>query len=356
MRLIKKPTGQYFDEYLFNYISSNGTMGVSDIACECATDSPFIYEIFKEYVQMQSIGSWFAWYTKKPTKPYEIFFESEYTDTFLDVNFTLEASNDYVNWTTLEITSLPQVQNAFIHIYPNNDNYYHYYRLSGFPDKISLIRIYKLYCVSLGSTTASILKPTRKYYKYIDTPWTQPIVTASSSTATSITTQGHTIYSCGGVRASGYPLSYLFDGSTAGSGCPIETASTGYVWTQVYNPNPIKASNIKIYWNAPGSAAITATVTIEASNDGENWTTLSSGTASPGAGFANIIEHNVSLSTNTNFYKYYKIINTTPYLASGHAYWYVREIEITAAQKTIVEGTSSDYDFYEDIVIYQAIV
>ena len=161
-------------------------------------------------------------------------------------------------------------------------------------------------------------------------PWVQPLVTTSSGSDTSITTTEGTVYSCYRVRASGYPLSYLFDGSTANVGCPIESASTGYVWIQVYNPNPIKASNIKIYWNSPGSTTVTATVTIEVSNDATNWTTLSSGTTSSGTGYANIIQHNVSLSTNTNFYKYYRIINTTPYLASGYAYWYVREIEITA--------------------------
>lgn len=357
MKLIQKPTGQYFDD--FNYISSNGTMGVSDIACECEKGYS-IYKIFNNYFGMQYIGNWFTWYTKKPTKLYEIFFQSE-ENAFYNVNFTLQASNDYVNWTTLEITSHTSNTYANIYIYSNNDNYYHYYKLSGFPDiqdRVVQIRISQFYCVSLGSTTASILKPTRKYYKYVDTPWTQPIVTASSSTSTSIITQGHTIYSCWGVRNSGYALSNCFDGSTTGTaGCPIEMSSAEYDWIQIFNHEPIKASEINIYWHSPGSNLTqTSTVIIEASSDGTNWTTLSSGTTSTSARITDIVKHTVDLSNNTNLYNYYRVENTTPYTSNYRYCWYVVELQITATQKTIVECTSSDYDFYEDVNAYMAIV
>lgn len=163
-------------------------------------------------------------------------------------------------------------------------------------------------------------------------PWIQPIVTTGSGANNTITTPEGTVYSCWDVRSSGYQLSNCFDGSTAETaGCPIERSATGYDWVQIYNPIPIKSSKIDIYWRSYSTGrTITATVTIEASNDGTNWTTLSSGTTSTSTTITDIVKHTVDLSSNGNFYNYYKIENTTPYLTSYRYYWYITEIEITA--------------------------
>lgn len=166
-------------------------------------------------------------------------------------------------------------------------------------------------------------------------PWTQPIVTTSSSTSKSITTPEGTIYSCWGVRSSGYALSNCFDGSTTGTaGCPMEYSSAEYDWIQIYNPIPIKVSNVSIYWHSYGTGRTsTTTVAIEASNDGTNWTTLSSGTTSTSTTMTDIVLHNINISNN-NFYNYYRVANTTPYTSSYRYQWYVVELQITATYQT----------------------
>lgn len=157
-------------------------------------------------------------------------------------------------------------------------------------------------------------------------PWVQPLLTTSSDTSTSVTTPEGTIYSCNMVRAASYAMSYAFDGiiPTTYSQCACFVRHTGQSnWVEVYNPNPIKVSQIIIYWSSGSTSTRTETINIEASNDGVNYVTLVNGAT-----------HNTNVTVNphiipvnnNDFYNYYKITNTTD--VSG--YWYVGEIEITA--------------------------
>ena len=147
------------------------------------------------------------------------------------------------------------------------------------------------------------------------------------------------------VRNASYPLSNAFDGSTSGNtACPIEYSTEGYTWVQIYNPSALKASNVTVYWSPPGIASNTATIKIEASNNGSSWTTLSSGNTSSGSGPGTVITKSISLSTS-NYYNYYKISNTTPYMANNRCYWYIRELKLTAKYKT------TSYTYYWDTSI-----
>ncbi len=66
-----------------------------------------------------------------------------------------------------------------------------------------------------------------------------------------------------------------------------------------YNPRAIKVT--KIVWNVYDNNRNPAEYTIEACNDGENYTTISTGTAAPSSSTI------MDLSDNDNYYKYYKL-------------------------------------------------
>ena len=97
-------------------------------------------------------------------------------------------------------------------------------------------------------------------------------------------------------------------------------------WFTFYNPTAINVTKIAIQNSAfSGHKAITGG-TISASNDGANWTTLTSWTNS------NITANawwNIDLSSNIGFYKYYRI-NITSSAYNGYAV--IGELAITATE------------------------
>lgn len=158
-------------------------------------------------------------------------------------------------------------------------------------------------------------------------PWVQPLLTTSSGTSTSVTTPEGTVYSCNRIRSASYAMSYAFDGiipTTYSSQCACFMRHTGEDdWVEIYNPNPLKVSQIIIYWSSGSGYTRTETINIEASNDGVNYVTLVNGATHDTN--ATINPHTITIN-NSDFYNYYKITNTT----APSGYWYVGEIKITA--------------------------
>lgn len=180
-------------------------------------------------------------------------------------------------------------------------------------------------------------------------PWNQPIIESNASnnsgTLTAIGVMGGNSFavSCSWIRNANAPLSSAFDGVVPSSGSTstayfaaaiVGTSTSGGNWIKVYTPTPILVSEIDVFWSAASTALRTTTLIIQGSNNGEDWTTLSSGTTSQtsGSGYATIKKHAVDLSSVTTKYKYFRIQNTTPFVPSqvNLSYWYVCEIRIIA--------------------------
>lgn len=180
----------------------------------------------------------------------------------------------------------------------------------------------------------------RKYYKYVDTAWTQPVLTANG-------TMGGNSFAC---TASSYitvyyPYFVFASGEPAfASAWATTTTQSTYDW---YNPEPIKITNIRIKNSIEAIYSITEG-SVLGSNDYSTWTTIKSFTNSTTTALA---EWDIDLSDNTGLYKYHRISITKgnpTYVAIGRMY-------LTAYTRTITPGTSSDYDFYKDVDEYKLI-
>lgn len=178
----------------------------------------------------------------------------------------------------------------------------------------------------------------RKYYKYQYNTWTQPVLSANG-------TIGGDSFAC--TQSSYYDSSlmawHLFDSNDS----TYYESNGASPYVIFYNPVEINMTQLDILWRSPSSQnSATSTISIYGSNDNSTWTTLASNITQT---TLNNTTLSVDLSSNTEYYKYYKVQNTTPYQS---VYWYAASFTITAVTKEIVEGTAQDYDFYEDIYNY----
>lgn len=181
----------------------------------------------------------------------------------------------------------------------------------------------------------------RHYYKYVNTPWTQPVLSANG-------TMGGNSFACA-ASSSDYAPWHAFDGSKTSSNRWAASTSTPPQWLTFYNPEKIKVTNLAITQRSDTTDHITSGI-VQGSDDNTNWTDIKNFTnnnATPGATW------NIDLSENTTSYKYYRIY-ITGYSASQGTYIHIVEVEITAFTVSVTEGTPSDYDFYEDTEEYQA--
>lgn len=195
------------------------------------------------------------------------------------------------------------------------------------------------YTYKINTDKCYVLKR-KQYWKYQYQNWTQPVLTSdgiigSNSFATSQTS----------LTESGYEAFRAFDNNT--STVCLFAKSTGYF--QWYNPNPLKITNMKLTnfaGDAWGTRALTAG-SIQVSNNGSDFVELKTFTNSATGGGAN---WNIDLSTNTGYYKYYRIVCTgTSYAVSNAAnQCHIAELKITATEQITVKATKNDYDFVTD--------
>ena len=183
------------------------------------------------------------------------------------------------------------------------------------------------------------LNTERKYYKYVDTSFTPPTLTAA--------TNGSMGGDSFGVLASAtYGTNYAWQ--------VFNAADTGWASTtipctlDIYNPNSLNITNIHVQNSTNANYGI-KTGYISVSDDGTNWEQIT--TYSNSVNTAKGI-WDISLSGNTSYYKYYRLgVSTqlTSFIGIG-------ELTLTATERTITESTSSDYDFYEDVPVYKAVL
>lgn len=165
----------------------------------------------------------------------------------------------------------------------------------------------------------------RVYYKDIVTDWTQPALTANG-------TVGGDVCACeASANSGGGGVFAAFDNKGSSTYWRSGT-STG--WITLYSPDAIKVTNIQwlFFYSYPTGG------TVQGSNDNSSWETLKTWTNAVEGDF------NIDLSSNTKFFKYYRINITGVNKDVIHCY----QLNFTAKKVVTVESDSSDYEYYKD--------
>ena len=189
-------------------------------------------------------------------------------------------------------------------------------------------------------TYKALTEVKRKYYKYVSAPWTRPNLSENG-------TMGGDSFA---VKASSEQTAYGRSAYCAvdGNSSTGWAASSASCWIEFYNPNPLNVTNI-FFTNF--DAYYPATLELYGcvdENDINPQTYNYNFVQIPTTVTTGVNGNTIDCSSNTNFYKIYKI-----QFPSTRAYG-AKEITITATQKVAQESTSSDYDFYRDAHTYNA--
>ena len=170
----------------------------------------------------------------------------------------------------------------------------------------------------------------RKYYKYVYNPWVRPNLSDFG-------VLGGDSFACAG---GSYRLWQIFDG----------VDNYGQLWSTnedtrtltIYNPKPIQINSVS--WTNKYNTYL-GEVTWSGSNDGVNYTTIIT--------FSNMssaASQTKTFPANSGYYKYFKMrVNVF------NGYGDIDEMTFDATVKEVGNGTSSDYDFYEDVDVYKVV-
>lgn len=182
----------------------------------------------------------------------------------------------------------------------------------------------------------------RKYYKYQYSSWTQPALSAngilggdSSACACSLNNTGS---------------NYLYKAFDNNLNTVFQSVSntSNPQWVTFYSPVELNVKEIHIYQNSTESYYYSRGITVQGSNNNSTWTDLATWSRS-----SYINNFYIDLSSNNSYYKYYRLyVTSRSYFDASNAYLMFKDILFTATQRTVIESTSSDYDFYKDIDVY----
>ena len=190
-----------------------------------------------------------------------------------------------------------------------------------------------------------------KYYKKVATilPWTQPVFTSASNNGT-----------VGGDKFACY--AHIPQSALAGQAWYLFRANLGSEYSQgsavnypngywlLYNPELWNITNLSLYnipyYGAPYNDGAMKTGNVYGSNDNQNWELLTSFTNTNYSAGGN---YQVDLSSNTKYYRYYKIQGTSQGVVANPGIDHINGlglIKVTATQKTETwqECTREEYD------------
>lgn len=344
-------------------LTANGTLGGDEFAvyCDKASSSYPIYKAFdgssSNFTDIAHPDSNVVIYNPKPLKvtTIKIANRSDVEVTAV-TGYTIYGSNDNSSWEELvsgtnDITSKGSVWDIDL---SSNTKGFKYYKIditsayiSTGTYQIAEITLIAQKLKAIGGTIEdadyhtdkvinhSPMTSKTKYYKYAYQDWEQPVLTANG-------TVGGDSFACSAssTHSSVQPY-YAFDGATGewGKGW---TAKVSGAYLQWYNPTPIKITNLNIV-NVPSSASGVGYITgytIKASNTNIDSDFVEIKTGTNSVGYAS----NWDIPIETSIpYKYWRI-----YINSWVQEWYnINEMTITAQEQIGIEGTSSDYDYYE---------
>jgi hypothetical protein len=181
-------------------------------------------------------------------------------------------------------------------------------------------------------------KTERKYYKYDIKDFVHPTLTSNGLL-------GGSYFACGGQAKNGIYAAFDNNASTYSQ---FGTYS-GVNNLIFYNPNPLKISSLSFQ---DYSGAQWNNGRLEYSDDGYTWTLSND----------NITNSAVNWSFNVSEQGYHKYWKLTVTAAAGYngsnwdwTIWDCWQLNINDTEKTIVEGTEQDYDFYKDEPYYKAL-
>lgn len=171
----------------------------------------------------------------------------------------------------------------------------------------------------------------RKYYKYTYKNWTQPKLTTNGTIGGS---------SFAVTQSNLYNAEYAYCAFDANESTQwTNNGNTGYL--VFYNPMPLNVTKISVMNGFDSSyTRPISSGTLLASNDGNSYKTIKTFTNSNKTAKG---VWNIDASSNTGYYKYYKL-NVT----GDGSYARITTLTVTAKERSIVEGTESDYVFFKD--------
>lgn len=279
-----------------------------------------------------------------------------YAGDWYDV--TISGSNDGTNWTDLGYFSHGLTTKCEI----SNPQYFNYYRLynnSGFGHDGSGYGggLTEIYITGTEKTEGIIESTSSDYDYYVDVPvykivkerkvkyykneaWQQPTLTSNG-------TLGGDNFAVSASASLGiYEPYYAFNGSGGTSTDNWHAPQGVPQWLEWYSPEEITITNISIT-NAKESAFPDAinNYQVQTSEDGVTWTTIYSGSNNINtAGYT----WNIDLSSVLPKSKYFRL-----YVTSCMNRNYVRIFHIVLTAYTVQEGSSTNYDFYQDEEVYK---
>ena len=178
----------------------------------------------------------------------------------------------------------------------------------------------------------------RNYYKYQYSPWAQPTLTGNGQLGGS----DFAVWTVGTYR----PAYYMFDNNSSTNAELLTSINNNLIF---YNPIPLNVTQIyMLHYNGEGKNWSIKNYTLYGSNDNSTWEPIQTET------LANTLEQTITISGNTNYYKYHKL-----YMASAYYDYYsyymstTIQMNITATQRLTTAGTSNNYDVYADIDVYK---
>lgn len=190
----------------------------------------------------------------------------------------------------------------------------------------------------------AVKETVRKYYKYQYSEWVQPTLSGYGTPYVS------DLAVTASITVSSYEVWKAFDKNT----------STFYILKSVSNPTGVTANIITknqlnvttmVFKNrAASNYAITGVIIYGLKKDGTVLYQKSYSNTSYGAG----AEWTVDMSDNTQYCDYYQIYCTGGQYG-GSASTSLAELYITATQRIPVPSDESDYDFYEDVDVYELV-
>lgn len=297
-------------------------------------------------------GMWFYYYTPSPTKISGVQFH--YSWGGRGVYAAFYGSNTNGNWTTL-VPQRPCGDGTTTLSFENETpyQYYHLYLLTpggGSGDGMSTSNI-RLYGTEYKQTTVEVTaedeydfyksvtiykvvkENIRKYYKYDIKDFVQPTLTSEGLL-------GGSYFACGGQARNSIYAAFDNNASTFAQFGTYSGANN----LIFYNPNPLKISSLSFQ---DYSGAQWNNGKLEYSDDGYTWTLSND----------NITNSAVNWSFNVSEQGYHRYWKLTVTAAAGYngSNWDCWQLNINATEKTIVEGTEQDYDFYKDEPYYKAI-
>lgn len=272
-----------------------------------------------------------------------------YTSTSVDgvtwspsVTYTLENSANINNFScvTADIINVPQkavalslggwVASSYI---VNSDNYDYYEDVPEYNTTFT------------SDTYKTMLTMEGNYYKYSETPFNTPILTANNSLG------GRSFaVEASAQNSATYAAWKAFDGLFAASNAWVTPNNVKSGWITFYNPEKLYVTNISITNRTNTTAsAIGAMIsgTVYASNDNVYWEELITFTNNV---TGSNLSWDIDLSGYTGDYSYYKIEGET---SSSCTYLAIGEINLTAKVRTPEISTSQDWDFYESYNTYR---